>query len=92
MSEPFAESAELIYSDNPGSLPATYEVPPGLRIRLASIVARFNGAAAGAAFLPCLALYSQDDRLMGRLHPDTELAAGDTAIVTYAPFSRPYRG
>jgi len=78
--------AQAIYTDNPGPIPATYTVPGDMELRLASIVARFNGASAGGAFLPALAVYTQDDRLIGRFHPSTELAVGDTAVVTYAPF------
>jgi hypothetical protein len=78
--------AQTIYSDNPGPIPATYSVPGDMELRLASIVARFNGASAAAAFLPCLAVYTQDDRLIGRFHPNEELAVGDTAVVTFAPF------
>lgn len=81
-----AERTQLIYTDNPGSVPARYNVPAGLELVLASVVARFDGAAASGAFLPCLSLYSQDDRLMGRFFPETELAVGDEAVVTYAPF------
>lgn len=77
---------QLIFTDNPGAVPASYVIPGGLDLVLQSIVARFNGAAAGGAFLPVLAVYSQDGKLMGRFHPNTELAVGDTAVVTYAPF------
>lgn len=83
-----AQRTQLIFTDNPGALPASYSVPPSLDLVIQSIVARFNGAAAAGAFLPCLAVYSQDGHLMGRFHPNTELAVGDTAVVTYAPFLR----
>jgi hypothetical protein len=80
--------SQLIYSDAPGSLPAEYKVPPGLDLVAQSIVARFNGASASGAFLPVLSVYSQDGRRVGTFHPNVELAVGDTAVVTYAPFLR----
>lgn len=83
MAEP---KTQLIFSDNPGGLPATYVIPPGLELVIESIVARFNGAAAAGAFLPCLGVYSQDDKLVGRFHPGQALQIADTAVVTYAPF------
>ncbi len=83
---------QLVYTDQPGPLPALYRVPANLELVLQSIVARFDGAAAASSFLPCLAVYSQDGRLMGRFHPGTELQIGDTGFVTYAPFLRAAAG
>lgn len=79
---------QLIFTDNPGALPASYTVPPSLDLVLQSVVVKWNGAAAAGAFLPVLAVYSQDGRLLGRFHPGTQVEAGDTATVTYAPFLR----
>jgi hypothetical protein len=81
-----AEKTQLIYTDNPGAIPATFPLPAGLDLVLQSVVARWNGAGAAAAFKPCLSVYTQDDRLVGRFFPATEPAVGDTAVVTYAPF------
>ncbi len=83
-----AEAGELIYTDNPGAIPATYVIPGTTTIRLSSVVARFNAAAAAGAFWPCLSVYSQDGRLVGRFRPETQLAIGDTGVVTFAPFLR----
>lgn len=77
--------AELIYNDDPGAVPANYRFPPGLDARLYSVSAMFDGSGAGGAFLPCLSVYSQDDKLVGRFFPE-EVAAGDSAEVTFAPF------
>lgn len=77
---------QLIYTDNPGSLPAVYTLPPGLSLELSSVVARINGAAASAIFVPVLEILSQDDKLMARVRPDQQFAVGDTGVVTYAPF------
>lgn len=81
-----AKRVELIFSENPGSLPADYRLPAGLELVLSSVVARFNGAGAAGAFLPTLEVLSQDGKLMARVRPDQEFAVGDTGVVTYAPF------
>lgn len=78
----------LIYTDNPGAAPATFVLPAGLDLVLQSVVARWDGAAAAGTFKPCLSAYSQDGRLMGRFFPPSDLAVGDTGVVTYAPFLR----
>ena len=83
-----AQPTQLIFTDNPGAVPAEYAVAPSLNLVIQSIVARWNGASAAGAFLPCLSVYSQDGHLVGRFHPNAELAVGDTAVVTYAPFLR----
>ena len=79
---------QLIYADDAGDIPATYKLPPSLDLILESVVASWDGSGASGAFLPCLGLYSQDDKLMGRFHPGTQVEAGDSATVTYAPFLR----
>lgn len=76
----------LIYTDQPGEVPATYRLPPGFDARIASVSAEYDGSAAADAFHPCLSLYSQDNRLVGRWFPSTELQAGDSAEVTFGPF------
>lgn len=76
----------LIFSDSPGALPAAYQLPPGFDIRLDSIAAMFDGSGASEDFYPCLAIYSQDNKLIGRFFPAQALASGDTAEVTFAPF------
>lgn len=77
---------ELIYSDLPGGLPATYRIPPGAAVTLESVSAFFDGAGAAGSFLPCLAVYSQDDKLIGRWFPSLTMAAGDSGEVSYGPF------
>lgn len=81
-----AQRVQLIFDDTTVSLPGTYTLPAGLDLELSSVVARFNGAAAGATFIPVLEILSQDDRLMARARPDQEFGIGDTGVVTYAPF------
>lgn len=79
---------QLIYSDNPGAVPATYPVPPSMDLVLQSVVVKWDGSSAAGAFLPVLAVRSQDGQLVGRFHPGSQVEAGDTATVTYAPFLR----
>jgi hypothetical protein len=83
-----AIDAALIFSETPGGLPATYTVPPGAELVLQSVFADFNGAGASGTFLACLSILSQDNVVMARVFPDTQLAVGDTAEVSYAPFLR----
>lgn len=75
---------ELIYTDNPGGLPATYQLPPGFAIQTASVSAQFDGASASGSFLACLSVYSQDDKLIGRFFPAQPFVVGDSGEVTYA--------
>jgi len=77
-----------IFRENPGSLPAEYVLPAGLELVLSSVVARFNGAAAAATFVPVLEVLTQDAKLIARIRPDQEFAVGDTGVVTFAPFLR----
>lgn len=81
-----ATPPKIVYTDSPGALPATYNIPAGLELVVESVFARFNGAAAAGPFKPCLSVYSQDDRLLARVFPGTNPTVGDTAVVTYAPF------
>lgn len=81
-----ALTPELIYSDLPGGLPATYVLPPGFDVRLDSVAATFDGSGAAAAFLACLAVYSQDNKLVGRWFPSQVFGAGDSGEVTFSPF------
>lgn len=77
---------ELEYVDLPGTLPASSELAPGQALRLQSSSARFDGSGAAAAFLPCLALYSQDGKLIGRWPTAQAINPGDSGEVTFGPF------
>ncbi len=83
-----AQPTQLIFSENPGSLPATYTVPAGLGILLSSVFARFDGGGAAGDFVPCLDLLSQDGKIISRVAVTQTLSAGDLARVTWAPFLR----
>lgn len=80
---------QLIFTDNPGDLPATYTVPPSLEIVISSVFARFDGSGAGGDFLATLDILSQNGNLVSRVAVNSQtLAAGDSARVTWAPFLR----
>jgi hypothetical protein len=83
-----AQPTQLVYTENPGGLPAAYVLPPGLDLVVQSIVARIDGTSASGTFVPTLSIYSQSGNLMARVRPDQEFAAGDTGVVTWAPFLR----
>ena len=77
---------ELIFRDNPGSLPATQDLAASVDIEFASSRVRVNGAAAAATFIPVLEVLAQDGTIIAQARPDQEFAVGDTGVVTYAPF------
>lgn len=78
-----ADPTRLIYGDAPGPLPAEYEFTTGETIELQSVAATYSGASAAEPFLPCLSLYSQDGKLIGRWFPPSTVGAGDSAVVTF---------
>lgn len=77
---------ELIYSDNPGAIPASYPFPPGLTAELQSVSARIDGSGAGESFYPCLSVFSQDGKLIARYPVTQAFAAGDSGEVTWGTF------
>lgn len=79
---------QLIFTDNPGELPATYTVPSNSDFQLSSVFARFDGNNAFSDFVPTLDLLSQSGQLMARVAVTQTLVAGDLARVTWAPFLR----
>lgn len=78
---------QLTFDEGGGSTPHTVQLAPSQNIRVYSVAAYFDGSGAGGSFHPCLAVYSQDGKLMSRTRPEQVLAAGDEAQLTYAPFS-----
>jgi hypothetical protein len=76
----------LIYTDAPGAVPATFRLPPGFDMQLSSISATFDGAGASGTFYPCVAVYSQDGKLIGRYFPSQTMTTADSGEVTYGPF------
>lgn len=87
-SGPNPSRAQLIYTDVPGALPASYTIPPGLDLDLASSFAKVDGASASGSFLVCLTLLSQDGKVIARVPQDTTYATGDTGDCTWSPFLR----
>jgi hypothetical protein len=78
--------AELVFTDNPGSLPATYTLAPSQALAVEAVRASIDGTSAAGSFYPCLSVYSQDGKLIGRVRTPTTYSAGDTGEVTWAPF------
>jgi hypothetical protein len=69
-----------------GPVPFEYQVSEDGTLTVESAFASFDGSAA-AAYLPCIAFYSQSGALLGRYFPTTgALAAGTSADVSFAPF------
>lgn len=77
---------QLIFKDNPGALPATQDLAPGLDMEFAASRLRVNGSGAAAAFVPVLEVLAADGTIIAQARPDTIFAPGDTGVVTYAPF------
>lgn len=69
--------------------PVAYTVAGLMDVRTQSAFAHFDGSAAVSDFLPALAFYSSDGRLISRTFPTTPVAAGDVADVSFAPFLAP---
>lgn len=77
---------QLSYSDGGGTVPFTVGVDSAIDLRIFSIVARWNGAAASGDFHPCCSLYSPNNVLISRTRPEQVFSPGDSGVVTYAPF------
>ena len=77
---------QLTAVDGPSSVPFTLQLNPGQDVRVFSVCAEWDGSGASGAFHPCLSLYSQDGVLVSRTRPEQTFAAGDSGVVTYAPF------
>ena len=67
--------------------PAETVLAPGLDLEPQAVTAHFDGAGAAGPFLACLSFYAQSGELMSRVFPEQQLAVGDDAVVTFAPFS-----
>lgn len=83
-----AEPSQQIFREQDVALPVDYRLPPGLDLQIHSVVAFIDGAGAGSDFKPALAFYAQSGQLMGRVALDEEWTAGDSGVVTWAPFLR----
>lgn len=80
---------QAIYSDNPGAIVnASYTLPPGLDVELASVRARVNGAGAGGDFIVVCEILTSDGKLLAQSPIEQTLSAGDTLAGTWAPFLR----
>lgn len=79
---------ELIFRDNPGNLPASQDLPASVDMEFASSRVRINGAGAASSFIPVLEVLDSAGVIIAQARPDQVFAAGDTGVVTFAPFLR----
>ncbi len=68
------------------AVPFSVTPATGTEAKLITVYAEWNGAAASGNFLPCLAIYDNSGVRLGRVFPSSTVTAGDSAVVTYAPF------
>lgn len=68
--------------------PATFQLQGTGELDIKSVTVTMDGSAAGTNFFPTLSIYTQDDRLLSRTQPASAVTAGQSAIVTWAPFLR----
>jgi Concanavalin A-like lectin/glucanases superfamily len=68
--------------------PLDYVVPGAQLIELVALNAVFDGSGAAAAFLPAVEIISDSGHTVSRSIVDTQVAAGGSAEVTFAPFLR----
>lgn len=57
-----------------------------LEAELLVAYAEWDGTGASGDFLACLAIYSDAGVRLGRVFPNATVTAGESAVVTYAPF------
>jgi hypothetical protein len=76
----------LVTVDGPINGVFNYTLTPGEAFTPSSISAVWDGSGLAAPALAACSIYSPEGLLIGRVFPDTQLAIGDTAEVTYAPF------
>lgn len=70
----------------------TYTVPGADTIEPLAVSVHYDGAGAGSTFLPCLSYYSQSGRLISRTYPQSVVAPGGSAEVSFIPFVPPASG
>jgi hypothetical protein len=81
-----AEPLTINVQDAPGAAPAAYTVPGSVEVEPLSAFAHYDGSAAAAPFLAALTFYSASGSILARVFPTTQISAGGTADVTFAPF------
>lgn len=71
-----------------GGAPQAYEVPNATEIIVKAVTATFDGSGAAGNFKPTLEIVSDGGVVMARVPCETEVSAGGSAEVTFAPFLR----
>ena len=71
----------------PFAVPFAYTLAAGERFEAESISGVWNGTGASGSFIPCVSVYTQDGKLLGRFKGDATVSAGDSSTeATFAPF------
>jgi hypothetical protein len=81
-------AATTVIAIEDGGLPRGYTLAAQELLQLLTAEATYDGSSAAGDFLPSVAIYSQEGRLLARTFPATAIGAGDSAKVTFAPFLR----
>jgi dipeptidyl aminopeptidase/acylaminoacyl peptidase len=76
----------LSLNETGGEAPTGVQLAPGQQVRVYSITAEWDGSGASGPFHPACSIYSPDGVLVTRTRPEQVFAAGDSGVVTYAPF------
>lgn len=76
----------LVFEEGDNPAPYTYTVPGAGAIEPTASTATFDGTDAAGPFLAALFYRSQSGNVISRVFPTTQVAAGDVAQVSYAPF------
>lgn len=69
-----------------GASPFAIQLAEGIAIRPFSVYAEWDGSGAGGSFHPALRIRAQDGTIVATTRPEQIFDAGDTGVVTYAPF------
>ena len=70
------------------SAPADWPVPKSVELAPKSVFAHFDGTNAAGSYLPTLQIISDAGTVAAEIPVSSEVAAGDSADVTFAPFLR----
>lgn len=68
--------------------PVTFQLQGTGEIDIKSVNVEYDGSAAASDFFPVLSIYTSDDRLLSRTRVQLPVSAGQSAVVTFAPFLR----
>lgn len=79
-------ATQLEYRETQAAVPTEWQVPADLDVEFASSVVRVDGAGAAGPFYVVLDVLSQDGKLIAQSRTSRRFGAGDTGVVSFAPF------